>query len=275
MRSTAIAVGANLLAFAAAVAVARWNLWVGVLGGAAAIAASTAWATSSEGRVRRAVASAAHELRNCLGVIRGAVELVSGRADSRLTPPEQRFLQDALRNVDAMKLLVVDLASAAVEPPVAIRTVDLRSELELAVRDALATFPRAAVTLSGGEGILVAVDPLRLRQILSNLLANALGLDAPGRVEIEASDAGGFARIRVRDEGPGIPPELQPRLFQPFVTSKASHGGSGLGLAVSRRLAERMGGSLELESTSAGATVFALRLRRADATAARPGPPSR
>jgi PAS domain S-box-containing protein len=119
-------------------------------------------------------------------------------------------------------------------------------------------------------------DPTRIRQVVANLISNAVKFTEQGSVEVEAQllpsdDATERISVRVKDTGIGIPPEGLSRLFQSFSQVDASttrrYGGTGLGLAISKRLVEMMGGSLEVESQAgAGSTFqFNLALRRSTA----------
>jgi len=109
----------------------------------------------------------------------------------------------------------------------------------------------------GGDARIEAIAPAapvsapadanKLRQAIHNLVLNAVQVGGAGtRVQLEVGADGGRARITVADDGPGVPVELATTLFEPFVTARP--GGSGLGLAVARRVAERHGGALVLES---------------------------
>src|SRR5205085_3489556 len=110
------------------------------------------------------------------------------------------------------------------------------------------------------EQVPASVDPVRLEQVVTNLVDNALKFspaDAP--VEVEVGAAGeGTVRIAVRDHGPGVPPERRARLFERYYQADeaASQGGMGLGLYVSRHLVESHGGSITLESPEDGGARF-------------------
>jgi len=116
----------------------------------------------------------------------------------------------------------------------------------------------------------VTADPLRLRQILINLINNALKFTASGFVEVRTQPAGpGRLRIEVADSGPGIAEEDRAALFRPFsrIETPAVNdlGGAGLGLAISKQLAEAMGGAIGMESGANGGSVFTLDLSAAPA----------
>lgn len=101
-----------------------------------------------------------------------------------------------------------------------------------------------------------------LSQIVVNLLINAgqaIAANGGSAIWVESSLDGDSALVRVRDDGPGVPPDLRERIFEPYVTTKATRGGTGLGLAICRELAVRDGGQITLLAGDAGAT-FELRL---------------
>jgi two-component system sensor histidine kinase KdpD len=115
------------------------------------------------------------------------------------------------------------------------------------------------------------VDPVLIDQVISNLLENAgrhAGPDA--RIRISAHREGSLARIRVEDDGPGVPPEVMPRLFEKFYRVPLRKGsarrGSGMGLALVKGLTESMGGSVAAGSSSLGGLAIDVRLRLAEAT---------
>ena len=112
----------------------------------------------------------------------------------------------------------------------------------------------------------VLADALRLRQIVENLIGNALKFTARGEVAITAEVAGERMRLRVRDTGPGLSQAQVERLFQPFerVGDERAAPGTGLGLAISRNLAERMGGRLWVESEPGAGSCFVLELAAAE-----------
>jgi signal transduction histidine kinase len=204
-------------------------------------------------------AMAAHEIRNPIGIIRGAVELVQARNDGRLGPDDREALSDVLGEVERLRHLTQDFLDLARDPALVEAECDLSRLADEAAQGLARTHPEVEVVLrlSPTE---VRCDEGRLRQILANLLQNAA--DAGARhVTITGEEQAGAVVLRVSDDGRGIAPDLQPRLFEPFATGRAA--GTGLGLALSRRIAERHGGTLVLAATSPGGTSFELRLPRA------------
>jgi signal transduction histidine kinase len=111
-------------------------------------------------------------------------------------------------------------------------------------------------------------DPGALNQVCLNLIKNAAEALAgrvgsiPGSIRLEASAEGGAVRIRVRDNGPGMPPEVQERLFEPFFTTKEVGQGTGLGLSISKQIIEAHDGSLTVESVLGEGTTFTIELPR-------------
>jgi signal transduction histidine kinase len=113
-------------------------------------------------------------------------------------------------------------------------------------------------------------DPGRLRQILINLVGNAVKFSGAGRIEVKVSKTSEdwrsvVLRFAVSDQGPGIVPEVQERLFSPFTQADSSttrkHGGTGLGLAICKSLVERMGGTIGLDSTVGQGSTFWFEIR--------------
>jgi two-component system, OmpR family, sensor kinase len=190
----------------------------------------------------RMAAMAAHEIRNPLGVIRGAVELVRARSGAALSGPDQGALADALGEVERLRRLTEDLLDVAREPALHPIPVDLADVAAEAARSLSTSFPSVEVRLAVAR-LPVQGDPVRLQQVLRNLLQNAAQAGA-GVIRVRGEAVNGQARLRVEDDGPGVPAELRDRLFAPFASGRA--GGRGLGLAISRRIVARHGGTLEL-----------------------------
>jgi signal transduction histidine kinase len=164
------------------------------------------------------------------------------------------------------------------EPSPVVRAVALRAALEGAAEDARLTPAGVRLQTSVDEHVQVMADPDQLHRILVNLMRNAresIDGDARraglGRVQADWMAEDGMNIIRLTDDGPGLPERAQAHLFQPFAGS-ARRGGAGLGLAISRELAQAHGGDLVLAATGPGGTVFDIRLPRVPAAPQDGGP---
>lgn len=198
------------------------------------------------------LAETSHELRTPLTSLRGFLD----RAARTAGEAAAEDLHDAQRVSLTMTRLVEDLLQLSrgelVKDP-QLHLIEIGSDV---------IYPVAAefdgVQVDGGDPALVLGDPVKLRQLLRNLLANAVrAVGAPRRVAVSAEAADGVVDIRVEDDGPGIPPEQQERIFEKFF--KGAGGGSGLGLAIARQIARHHHGDLTVESEP-GRTVFHLHL---------------
>ena len=209
-----------------------------------------------------------HELRNSLaGVYGWAERLVHRRRPELEAQAAQEVYEGTERTISLLNNLLdlTQLDAGRVQP--VWRDVDP----DVAVRRALTGFEPAAdakqlrleADVAAGLPSLVT-DPVRLQQILVNLLSNAVRHSpVGGRICVCVRANGGSVDIAVQDEGPGIPPEVQERVFEPFERfDPASGHGTGLGLAVCRRLAEVLGGRLTLTSTPGAGSSFNLALPR-------------
>jgi two-component system OmpR family sensor kinase len=215
---------------------------------------------ASEARLRRFVADASHELRTPLTSIRGYSELFRHGASDH---PDD--LAKAMERIEAeaerMGVLVDDLLLLARMDqglPLARDRVELTSLAARAIEDARAADPGRSVDLSGNGPVFVTGDEVRLKQILDNLLANARRHTPAGTPAHVTVAANGQATVTVADEGPGIDPEVGPKVFERFYRVDSSRsrekGGAGLGLAIASEIAMAHGGSLDLVPTERGAT---------------------
>ncbi len=220
--------------------------------------AAIAGAKAARGEaVARMGAMVAHEVRNPIGVIRGAVELVRARSGRRLEPDDREALDDVLGEVERLRALTEDFLDLAREPALALAEVDLAALSTEAALAAERAHPEVTVEVKAPP-LPSAGDPVRLRQVLSNLLDNSAHAGARTiRLTVSSQEAG-LARILVQDDGPGVDEGLRACLFDPFVSGRAR--GAGLGLAIARRIVERHGGTLELVSAGPPGAAFALTL---------------
>lgn len=214
--------------------------------------------------VGRLAAGVAHEIGNPLAAIAGLVELV--RAGG-LTPAEaDDFLGRIQSETDRIHRILRELLDYARAGSDANR--DASASVADGARSALRLL-EPQKELKGIELVTeipsdlppVVIDSDALTQVLINLLLNAAdAIERPGTIRIAASRAGSTVCISVSDSGGGIAPEIRDRLFEPFVSTKARGRGSGLGLAVSRALVERFGGTLDIGCTGPEGTRFEIKL---------------
>jgi signal transduction histidine kinase len=210
------------------------------------------------------VTAIAHDLRTPLTQI-----LLYGES-MQLDRPAVRTREQAARVIvrETRRLIhMVENALAFARTGTARPTLRLESvELGTHLGDLLATmqpaFEAAGVSVSSEvpSGLTVRADPSALTQVLTNLLDNALRFGPRGQeVRVTAAANGTRAIVHVIDQGPGIPATLRERVFEPFVSSGAA-GGTGIGLATSRQLAELMDGSLEVAAGNEAGAQLELRL---------------
>ena len=208
-----------------------------------------------------AVAKINHEMRNMLTSAQMASERLAASGD----PVVAGRLERALERASSLATSVLTFGKAE-EPPPHPRPTPLKAAVEAAAEDAQLAVGHVALANAVDTRAQVLADPDQLHRILVNLMRNArqaIDGDAAGRdagtltVDLRVED--GASIVRVADDGPGLPERARANLFQPFLGS-ARPGGAGLGLAISRELAQAHGGDLTLaESTRRGA-VFELRL---------------
>ncbi len=220
--------------------------------------------------LRRAIATAAHEIRGPVTVLRGMAE---ASADPRIGDEQRRRMMAAMaRQAWLLDAITADLLACAqsrrgtldpmlqhLDPEPLLRALaeDQQHEVEVRVHD-----PRP-----------VLADPLHLQQMVGNLLRNASKYAAPPyAVVVRPSPLPGRVCIDVTDRGPGVPEAFRPRLFDEFSRAGGSaSSGTGLGLAVVRALAQAHGGSVEHLPRAGGGSVFTLTLSAAAGPATDPG----
>jgi len=201
-------------------------------------------------------ASIGHELRNPLGVVESSLYLLRQHLKAEAEAPSVKKHLDRIGSeVVRANKTIHDLLDLARNRPPQRRTTRLHELVDSAAEAALLP---AAVTLHASvpADLTSNIDPDQVRQVLANLFTNASqALKGRGQIWVEAEPmADGGARVRVRDDGPGIPAEDLGRVFEALYTTKAK--GSGLGLALCRRILEAHGGTVEIEPRSDGASFL-------------------
>jgi two-component system OmpR family sensor kinase len=231
------------------------------------IEAAFAQRTASENRLRRFIADASHELRTPLTSIRGYSEMLRRGASESPTDSEvarRRIEDEAVRMstlVDDM-LLIARLDQGR---PLEMKPVDLQAIARDAAADAHAVAPQRDVKVDAPSQVLVTGDDIRLRQVVGNLMRNAL-VHTPGTtpVEISVSTENGFARLAVADHGPGLRQDELERIFEPFYRADPSRsrdrGGAGLGLSIVNAVVSAHGGNVHVRETGGGGATFEVEL---------------
>jgi PAS domain S-box-containing protein len=207
-------------------------------------------------RVGQLAAVVAHEVKNPLAGIKGAIQVLMSRRPAG--DGELPVMRDIISRVDALNESIGDLMLFARPRAPRLAPVDLRVVLgeaaDMLGRDAIAA--GVEVTIEAAE-VSVRADADLLRATLLNLLINAAqAMGGKGRIAISAQPHEDGVQIQVRDTGPGVPHALRDQVFEPFFTTKAR--GGGLGLPIARRTAELHGGSLVMSCPPDGGTVMTL-----------------
>lgn len=229
---------------------------------------------ASEQRMRRFVGDASHELRTPLSTVRGYAELY--RMGAVRSPDDVssafRRIEDESRRMSGLVEDLLRLARLDEQRGLSLTSVDLLVLVSDAESDAAALAPDRTVRMTGPDGAdepssaLVTGDEQQLRQVITNLLANAIRHTPAGTpIELGVGHRDGAAVVQVVDHGSGVPADLAERIFERFYRADSSRsrgagGGSGLGLAIVAAIVGAHAGTARVFPTPGGGATFEVRL---------------
>lgn len=198
----------------------------------------------------------AHELRNPLASLKGHAQLLVEDLEDSSNEKSRKKAERVVREAERLELLTTSLLDFVRDGPLERRNLSARELVDLALADLVAD--RVEVVVEETVSAL-SVDPNRLARALHNVIDNALQAAPDGMVELRVTSGASGVRFVVRDHGPGIEPGTETQIFEPFVTTRVR--GTGLGLAVARRVAEQHDGTLTAGNHPSGGAVFTLTVR--------------
>ena len=222
-------------------------------------------------RENQVLGNAAHDLRSPLGVILGGVDMLLRVHRETLTSVQRHLLERIVSSGRFMAALIDELLDfSAIEGGflrLDLTEFDLRDEILATVATSRPSAARKSILLEATceTPLWVRADRRRLRQLLNNLLDNAVKFSSAGtRVKVAAAAAGHQARVTITNRGPGIPPDALPTLFEPFqghrTKGTAGEPTTGLGLAIVRQVTEAHGGRITVDSEPGRGASFCVEL---------------
>ncbi|HEX2280599.1 MAG TPA: HAMP domain-containing sensor histidine kinase [Thermomicrobiales bacterium] len=249
--------------------------WVGMVAQRAELTERIATEAREQGRRVAAdelIATLAHDLGNLLAPVKGRIDLLRRRARREDRQRDLRDIEEAARAVDRVVALVADLLdSSRLEQGLFALN---RQPVDLVdlVRETCAALTTNTVPIRiqvSDQDVVLAMDPNRIRQALENLLSNAIRFSPAGaavvvELDVDSSGAESWAVVTVTDQGPGIPPELFPRLFDRFARGPGSSG-LGIGLYLASRIVAAHGGTLTADPNATIGARFQMQLPLAEA----------
>ncbi len=215
------------------------------------------------------LATISHEIRTPLN---GVLGMAQAMAAEELANPQRERLEVIRRSGEALTEILNDVLDLSKIEAGRLTLETVAFDLDAVLADAVEPFRARA--LEKGLGLVLSLspeasghyhgDPTRIRQVISNLVSNAVKFTAKGHVAVEVERSEREVRFSVRDTGPGISAADQARLFRKFEqlddSTTRRHGGTGLGLAICRELCELMGGGITVDSAEGAGAVFTVRL---------------
>lgn len=209
-----------------------------------------------------------HDLQEPIRMIKSYLELLERRYGEELTEEANEFIDYATDGADRMSTLIKSLLAYSrvgtqAEP---FQEVDLGHVLEDVRADLAVSIDDTEARIETGELATVIADPNQIRQLVQNLVSNALKYsdkDEP-QIRVSLEEGAGLQRLIVEDDGPGVPEDERDQIFDAFhrVGARPDTSGTGMGLAICKRIAERHGGGLKVEDSELGGARFVVVLPR-------------
>ena len=210
---------------------------------------------------------ASHDLQEPLRMVASYTQLLARRYAGKLGPDADEFIGFAVDGARRMQELINDLLdySRAGSRPLRLELVDTNRLVDQVIHDLRAAIDVAHAVVTRDDLPSVTADPSQLRQVFQNLIANGLKFHKPGetpRVHVSAAGSTTAPRFTVRDNGIGIEPRYLERIFVLFqrLHTREEYPGTGIGLAICKRIVERHGGTLSVESEPGAGTSFSFTL---------------
>ncbi|HVY49881.1 MAG TPA: HAMP domain-containing sensor histidine kinase, partial [Minicystis sp.] len=217
------------------------------------------------------LAGLSHELRTPLNAILGFAHVLESEVDGPLSEDAREYVRIITTSGEHLRGLIDDVLDlSALETgqlKLAKRAVDVRDLADQVMREASAIVRDKPVALlaSGERGLLAHADPSRVRQVLTNLVSNAIKATSKGSVSVHVEPRGSFVAFLVEDTGAGIPRHEIQAIFEEYRQSgdaRSRRGGVGLGLAIARRLVRMHGGTIDVKSELGKGSTFVVCLPR-------------
>ncbi len=206
-------------------------------------------------------ATVAHEIRNPLGGIRGFASFLA--EDTAEDDPKRRLVDKVLQGVASLERVVNDLLEYTRPVELSLRPSPCAGIIQTAIGFVQYDPKRISILVEADPEIRVLADPGQVQQVLLNVLLNSVqSIEDTGEIHLRTQADDSFVDITIRDTGCGMDEEQLQQIFSPFFTTKER--GTGLGLAVCRKIVEGHGGELKAESTLGKGTTITLRLPRSE-----------
>jgi signal transduction histidine kinase len=206
-------------------------------------------------------AGVAHEVRNPLGIIRASVQLVEDSdGDPARVRDATRIIKQEIDRLDRVIKALLDFGRPSAPTLRQTNVEDVVDDVVLFTRQFAVQAKVQIETLFSAANPAVLADADQLKQVLVNLVSNAVQAmeDTGGRIVVRVWDDDSFVFVSVVDDGPGMPPEVLEKVFDPFYSTRS--GGTGLGLTIVHRIIDQHGGRVEAQSTPGAGTTFTIAL---------------